>query len=204
MNPVAIARYYFAVRDDQITPDEEGMEAKRERPARLRTWQGMRSGGPHDGNGTGSPSTSETMTGRYCRSHSRSRFTSTGIKTRNRTARFDETARLDRSPPRLIRWDSRPSNPKESCDNRHDDDDRRWNPAPCSQLSSQKEVVLQGWRVKHTARCRASPQHSCTAFLAWGECIATSPKARPHTQRLRPALEQPCDDHTTGLKEVRR
>lgn len=51
MNPVAIARYYFAVRDDQITPDEEGMEAKRERPARLRTWQGMRSGGPHDGIG---------------------------------------------------------------------------------------------------------------------------------------------------------
>ena len=50
INPVTIPRYYFAARDDQIAPDEAGMEAV-VRLARLRTRQGMRSGGPHDGIG---------------------------------------------------------------------------------------------------------------------------------------------------------
>src|SRR3954464_7697034 len=35
MNPVAISRYYFAVRDDQTTPDEEGMEAAQAGAARM-------------------------------------------------------------------------------------------------------------------------------------------------------------------------
>ncbi|WP_456630185.1 DUF6894 family protein [Bradyrhizobium sp. URHC0002] len=34
MNPVAIPRYYFAVRGDQIAPDEEGMEAAQAGAAR--------------------------------------------------------------------------------------------------------------------------------------------------------------------------
>src|SRR4051812_18051551 len=75
----------------------------------------------------GSASTSEMMTGRYCRSHSRSKFTSTGIKTRN----------------------------------------SKMEPSSLFAIILANEVVQQGWRVKHTARCRAyRHKHSCTAFLA--------------------------------------